>query len=134
MKWGLRWELCILVVFVICLLFVTIGLNRFGLLSGEEIGNVVYLGEDKDDNFDYGSLETEIKNAAKKYYNLYLKNKSGSTYVSVRDMRDTNTIDKLYDGEGRGCTGYAEITEYGSAFPYLKCPRYKTKGYKNNHE
>ena len=135
MKWGLRWELCIIIVFIICLLVATIGLNRFGLLSKDGSDEIRYIGVEEGDTYSYSELESRVARAGLNYYKSYYPNGlNTSTTVSVKRLIDTGYLDTLYDGEGRRCTGYAHLTIKGSSFGYIKCRRYRTEGYDFENE
>ena len=134
MKWGLRWELCIIIVFIICLLIATIGLNRFGLLS-DDSGYIRYIGEESGDTYSYSDLENQIASAGAKYYKHYYSNGiSSNTTVSVSRLISSGYLSTLYDGNGKRCTGYAAITRYGSSFGYVKCRHYRSEGYDSTYE
>jgi ArsR family metal-binding transcriptional regulator len=64
------------------------------------------------------SLETELKQAAKNYYN---KTDDTSDVVSVNLLELQNYINKTT------CTGYVVKSE--NYKPYIKCGVYETKGY-----
>ena len=52
--WGLRWELGIILVFIICLIVATIGLNNFVLFDeNPAAGSSYYISS----NFNYAVLE-----------------------------------------------------------------------------
>ena len=63
--WGLRVELVIILLFVICLVIVSIGLNRIGLLG--ENPNAPIHNVDRE-TFDYTSLENKLVESTKKYF------------------------------------------------------------------
>ncbi len=135
MKWGLRWELCIIIVFILCLLIATFGLNRFGLLSSENSKYVRYIGTEEGDTYSYSDLESKLSQAGRKYYsNYYSKGLSSDTTVSADRLIEVGFLSPLYDGQGRRCTGYAYLTKNGSSFGYVKCHRYRTEGYDFEHE
>lgn len=135
MKWGLRWELCIVIVFIICLLIATIGLNRFGLLSDDNMGYIRYTGTEEGDTFSYSELESKVSQAGRKYYNnRYPNGLSKNTSVGVNQLINAGYLTTLYDGKGRKCTGYAYLSKSGSSFGYIKCPRYRTEGYDATYE
>ena len=135
MKWGLRWELCIIIVFILCLLIATIGLNRFGLLSDDNLGYIRYVGTEEGDTFSYSELESQVSQAGSKYYKNYYKNGlSKGTNISVNRLISAGYLSTLRDGKGRKCTGYAYLSESGSTFGYIKCPRYRTEGYDATYE
>ncbi len=134
MKWGLRWELCIIIVFILCLLVATIGLNRFGLLSSDN-DYIRYIGEEEGDTFSYSELENKVSQAGSRYYkSYYSRGLSRSTTVSTNKLIDAGYLSTLYDGKGRRCTGYAYLTTSGSSFGYVKCPRYRSEGYDPTNE
>ena len=130
MKWGLRWELCIIIVFIICLLIATFGLNRFGLLSSEGNEYVRYIGVEEGDTYSYSDLESKISQAGRKYYNNHYPNGvKEDVIVSADRLISAGYLSPLYDGKRRRCTGYAHITTNGTSFGYVKCHRYRTEGY-----
>ena len=134
MKWGLRWELCIIIVFIICLLIATIGLNKFGLLSNDS-GVIRYVGPEEGDTYSYNELESQIAQAGSRYYkSRYPKGISESKKVSVETLINAGYLNTLYDGSNRRCTGYAYLSTRGSSFGYLKCHRYRTEGYDLDYE
>jgi hypothetical protein len=135
MKWGLRWELCIIIVFIICLLVATFGLNRFGLLSSDSEEYIRYVGEEEGDTFSYSELEKEVSQAGTRYYkSRYSGGLSESVNVDVNTLIGAGYLSTLYDGKGRRCTGYAHLSMTGSSFGYIKCRRYKSEGYDPQYE
>lgn len=131
--WGLRMELVIILLFVICLLIATIGLSKFGLLRGE--GQIEYYGTDERDTFAYSILEKKIENAAINYYNnKYTSGTNDTVIISTKTLKATGYLSELYDGNNRKCTGYAKILKNGVCLSYLKCSRYRTSGYENDYE
>lgn len=135
MKWGLRWELCIIIVFIICLLIATFGLNRFGLLSSEGSKYVRYIGTEEGDTYSYSDLESKLAQAGSKYYkNYYSKGLKENITVSSERLIEAGFLNPLYDGKGRRCVGYAYLTTRGSSFGYVKCHRYRTEGYDFQNE
>ena len=137
MKWGLRWEIGIVIVIILCLLIATLGLSELGLLSGgsdDDDGPVIYTGN-TDKSYAYSSLESELESAGSKYYNdKYSGKLNSNVYVSYSTLKSNGYINKLEDENGRNCTGYVEITTKGSIFGYVKCNRYKSGGYDSSHE
>lgn len=135
MKWGLRWELCIIIVFIVCLLIATIGLNKFGLLSHDDNSYIRYTGVEEGDTFSYSELESMVAQAGSKYYKSHYPNGlSSNTAVSVNKLYNAGYLSTLYDGKSRRCTGYAYLTKAGSSFGYIKCPRYRSEGYDGSYE
>ena len=134
MKWGLRWELCIVIVFIFCLLIATIGLNRFGLLSNDN-SVIRYVGPEEGDTYSYSELESQVAQAGLKYYkSRYPNGISESKRVSVNTLINAGFLSTLYDGNNRRCTGYAYLSTRGSSFGYVKCRRYRTEGYESAYE
>ena len=136
MKWGIRWEIGIVIVIILCLLIATLGLSELGLLSGEseDDGPVIYTGNDGN-SYSYSVLESELEEAGSKYYNdKYTGRSNSNIYINYSTLKNNGYIDKLEDENGRICTGYVEITTSGSIFGYVKCNRYRTGGYDSSHE
>lgn len=71
----------------------------------------------------YDRLENKIVIAAK----MYVKNVDYTDLVTADELKDLGYLDSFYDFNGDKCTGYVLINnEYN---PYIKCKRYKTRGY-----
>lgn len=129
--WGLRAELGFILLFLFCLLISTIGIHSLGLMKDKE-GAFIDLSSDIQSSYNYGSLEAKLSSAAYSYY------KDTHPYGSNSEIRVTSDtlyynhyIDKLKDGNGRECSGYARILTNGNVVSYIKCPRYTTTGYKD---
>ena len=134
MKWGLRWEFCIILVIIFCLLFATLGLSKLGLLDGDREGRVIYSGIDDNDTYPYKVLESKLENAASKYFSNNSYSKKSNSYVTVSKLKSAGYLLDFSDGEERTCTGYAIRTYNGSVFGYVKCPKYRTEGYDASYE
>jgi len=126
--WGLRFELVFIMIFLICLLVTTIGLNKFGLLGGSDNDNdlnKVY--------FSYKTLENKMTEAAKRYYqnnyDQYLYNDAViRSYTLIYDGYMSEIVDEF----GNKCSGYTIVKQGDDGLnfkSYINCPKYKTEGY-----
>jgi len=132
--WGLRAELGFVLLFLVCILFSTIGLQRMGLFGGEE-GEGINFDNYTKGNYDYTSLENKVVDAARNYY--YTKYPSGlneNIVVSVNSLKANGYMSPIYDSRNRECNGYAMILKSGTIVSYIKCSSYKTPGYNSNYE
>ena len=90
MKWGIRWEIGIVIVIILCLLIATLGLSELGLLSGEseDDGPVIYTGNDGN-SYSYSVLESELEEAGSKYYNdKYTGRSNSNIYISYSTLKN----------------------------------------------
>lgn len=128
--WGLRVELLIILMFLICLVIAVIGLNRLGLLGYNE--NAII--DNGTNNESYSDLENKLVSATKEYFSGYLNREleEDVLYVRSSSLYYTGYLKKLYDEKGNECSGYVQILKVGEGViyrPYLKCKGYKTDGY-----
>ncbi len=131
--WGLRVELLFIILFLVCILISTIGLQRLGLLKDKE-GSYVNLGGNGE-NYDYSGLEQKIVNAAIKYYDKkYPDGHNDTVIVSFDTLYHDGDITKLYDEIGKECNGYAKILKNKVTIGYVKCPKYMTSGYDEDND
>ena len=134
--WGLRVELAFILLFLICILFSTIGLHSLGLLSDKE-GAYVDLSEytSGNGNYDCKSLENRVTAAARNYYNdKYPYGSSDTIIVSTATLKSLGYLGSIPDSKGRECTGYAKILSTGTCVSYIKCSVYKTSGFSEEYE
>ena len=126
--WGLRVELAFILLFLICIIISSIGLRKFGLLTGNNDTNVT-------SNDFYNKIENQVSRAAKKYYNRYYINGNDQTvYISVESLVTNGYLDEVKDKYNNDCTGYATILINGTTQSYLSCKYYKTPGYNEEYD
>lgn len=126
-------ELVFIIIFLVCLLIATIGLSNIGIL-GNEPGTPLY-NFNKDDDFNYSSLENRVSEAALKYYkDKYYSTSSDTLVVSVNTLKNNGYLTSIKDGKNKECTGYAKILTNGTCVSYIKCSKYKTSGYDSDYE
>ena len=130
--WGLRIELVIIILFLICLLVFVIGLNRLGLLQYDED---LMIDEDLN-NFSYEVLENNLEDATKKYIReVYNESFENNVIINYSTLYNNGYIEKLKDEFNNECDGYTEVVKITNAYvyyPYIKCTTYKTDGYGEN--
>ena len=130
--WGLRWELGIILVLIICLIVATIGLNNFGLFDENPAAGSTYYSSS---NFDYAALESRLSSAAVKYYrSKYPSGTSDVLIISYSTLKNNGYISALYDERDRECDGYAKVTGTGACVSFIRCSRYRTSGYTREYE
>ncbi|NLC47895.1 MAG: hypothetical protein GX758_00860 [Tenericutes bacterium] len=134
--WGLRMELVFILMFLICLVIAVIGLNRLGFLGNSDNS---LINQSEDNSFSYSNLESKVVTSAKKYYvneyndDILLEN----TIIRVSTLYYNGYIEKLYDKNNKQCSGYVELVPNGDNIvyvPYIKCPKYKTRGYDGSND
>lgn len=134
--WGLRVELVIILLFVICLVIVSIGLNRLGLLG--ENPNAPIQNVDRE-TFDYTVLEKSMVEATKKYFSEYYEYEMNDTEMTIRlsTLKYNGYISDLLDENGKSCGGYTKIISSNSGIVYvgyIKCPKYTSQGYESKND
>ena len=130
--WGLRAELGFLLLFLVCLLIATIGLQRLGIFGS---GNTSINSFQEVSGFDYNGLESKVAEAARKYYdNFYPNGSSDTVIISVETLKNNGYLTPLYDKYNRECKGYAKVLPLGTCVSYIRCPLYKTTGYSEEYE
>ena len=67
--WGLRAELLIILLFVICLAVACIGANKFGLL-GKNDNPIIKEPTTENNTLFYEGLEDKLRVATREYYNV----------------------------------------------------------------
>lgn len=131
--WGLRAELGFVLLFLVCILFSTIGLQKMGLFGGEE--SEWSRPNNTTGNYNYTSLENTVVNAARRYYEAkYPSGLNDNVVVSVNTLKANGYMSPIYDSRNRECKGYAMILSSGTVVSYIKCPLYKTPGYNSDYE
>lgn len=133
--WGLRVELLIILMFVICLVIVSIGLNRIGLL-GENPDAPLYT--EKED-YDYSKLENTLVDASKKYFSEYYEHELNEEELIIRlsTLKYNGYISDLLDENGKSCSGYTKVIKSGDGIvyiAYINCSKYKTDGYESKND
>lgn len=122
--WGLRVELLFIVLFLVCLLIATIGLNRFGLFGNSNVNN---------DAFSYSDLEYKLNDAAKRYYqNNYEVSLDNTLIINSSTLLFNGYLSNFVDGNNNNCSGYTRVISKSGSITYtsyIKCPNYKTPGY-----
>lgn len=134
--WGLRVELVIILMFVICLAITSIGLNRIGLLGDNP--NAPIQNVDKE-TFDYTALENKVVEATKKYFSEYYEYEMTDNEMIVRlsTLKYNGYISDVLDENGKSCSGYAKIVSSSSGIiyvGYVKCSKYTTQGYESKND
>lgn len=79
-------------------------------------------------SYTYSEVENNLKNAAKKYHNLY----EDIELIEANDLLIENLIndDKLTPlGEKSPCDGYVIVETANVLKSYISCEKYETKGY-----
>ena len=131
--WGLRAELLIILLFLICLVISVIGLNRVGLI-GENSNSLMNPG----DTFNYDSVEQKMITATKKYYQEnYTGTEENIIIVRTSTLQSRGYLGKLYDGKNKECSGYVKIINSKGTpiyVAYLNCPNYYTTGYEKEND
>lgn len=128
--WGLRVELGFILLFLVCLLIATLGLNRLGIFS--KSSDEIHIDSG---TYDYVSIENKVTSAAKKYYSVNYPNGSNDTLVVKTDtLKSNGYLSSIKDGLGRECSGYSKILPSGTCVSYIKCSSYKTTGYDASYE
>lgn len=120
--WGLQAMMVFVLILMICLVIVAalIDKNFNGLVK-------------ENNSFDYGKLENELVDAAKKYVsnkNINLEYGESHT-VSLEKLQSEKLIGDIRDDYSK-CKGYVTLSNHGSLSykSYIKCgSNYKTKGY-----
>lgn len=135
--WGLRVELMFILLFLICLVMATIGLNQLGLLGNENVP--VKPSIESGSGFSYTTLENKLTEGAKKYFDDYYNHTITEDMIVVRSSTLTNGgyMTRIYDGNGKECSGYVKIINAGSGIiykSYVKCPKYSTSGYDKSND
>jgi hypothetical protein len=130
--WGLRAELGFLLLFLICLLIATIGLQKLGIFGTSNTNNRTFEAPSK---FNYSALENRVSSAALKYYeNAYPYGSSDTVIVSIDSLKNNGYLNPVYDNYGRECKGYAKVLSNGTCVSYIRCALYKTTGYSEDYE
>ena len=120
-----------ILVFIICLIVATVGLNNFGLFDDNPSDVSSY----NSSNFDYAALESRLSTAAIKYYrSKYPNGTSDVLIISYSTLKNNGYISALYDERDRECNGYAKVTGTGVCVSYVRCSRYRTSGYTREYE
>ena len=77
--WGLRVELAFILLFLICILISTILLHRMNIFGTRDEVNY----SDTSGEYNYSSLESQVVNAAKRYYADKYNNYSTDTIITL---------------------------------------------------
>ncbi len=136
--WGLRVELLFILLFLICLVMATIGLNQLGLLGNQENTGRTPASNSNND-FSYQTLETKLTEGARKYFSDYYNHTITEDMIIVRSstLYYGGYVNKLYDERDKECSGYVKIINAGSGViynPYIKCSKYETNGYDKSND
>lgn len=124
--WGLRVELFIIVFFIACLLFSTIGLSKFGLVENSNL---------YDEGGYYRNVENNLANSALNYFNNKFSGYTGDgVIIKSNTLVASGYLNKMYDKNDRECTGYVKVFNSSVASAYIKCSKYKTTGYDSDYE
>ena len=128
--WGLRVELAFILLFIVCLIIATIGIHKLGLMEDKD-GAYIDLGG-KGDIYNYSLLENKVATAGIAYKDAYYPyGVSEEVKVTVDTLVYNGYMSRIYDGNGRTCSGYARLLTNGNVVSYIKCPSYVTPGYKD---
>ena len=129
--WGIRWELGIILLFIVCLIVATIGINKLGLFDE----HTTYVTDTPSSGYDYNALESRLSAAAVKYYkNKYPNGTTDTLIISYSTLKNNGYISALYDERDRECNGYSKVTGSGACVSYVRCSRYRTSGYTREYE
>ena len=127
--WGLRMELFFILIFIVCLMIATIGLNKFGILGEKGAFDV------NKKTYSYSEMEQLLSSGALKYYKDRYAFESHEEMILSDDVLSSNGyVPVLYDENGRYCSGYAKVLNGQTSVAYVKCPLYKTSGYDKKYE
>lgn len=151
--WGIVEAILFLLVFIVCLLFSFWGLRRLGLVDENwqfYSSNLFNPNPDKNGDkqeepkepekvFSYEDLENDMVGATKLYINDFYNNELGLDTLNIRvsQLIDNGYIAELVDKNKKNCSGYTAVyVENGEIIykPYLKCPKYETKGYEERKD
>ncbi len=125
MKWGLRVELLFILIFIVCLIISTIGLNQLGILGNKN--------EFSNNGYSYYELEQIVSSGALKFYEERYS-AGEDIIIKVSTLISNGYIPNLYDENGMACNGYAKIINSKASIAYIKCPYYQTSGYDSKNE
>ena len=134
--WGLRVELAFILLFVICIIISTIGLNRMGLF-GDNDDSYIDMSEYTKGNgtFDYDALEQKVIDASVRYYDdVYPNGSEDTVIVSISTLKNNGYLSPIYDARNKECNGYSKILSNRNTIAYIKCSVYKTTGYSEDYE
>lgn len=136
--WGLRVELVIILLFLICLAMACIGLNKFGLL-GKNDDPIIKEPTTENIKLYYEGLEDKLRVATREYYNVkYNDNNEDIVIINLSTLYNSGYISKLYDKNNKECNGYSKVINSGESstiIPYIRCGNsYTTTGYERSNE
>lgn len=135
--WGLRTELLFILMFIVCLVVATIGLNRIGFIGGTFSAIDMFNGKDTKES--YIMIENDLVKVAANYATEYYGGKYPEDEFTIRltTLINTGYTSKLTDPKNRECSGYVDVKKVNSSLiytPYIKCATYRTEGYKSNKD
>ncbi|MEG2457478.1 MAG: hypothetical protein RSB41_01125 [Bacilli bacterium] len=149
-------QMVFLMIFVFCILLTTAGLYKLDLLDVNKVNkflnpnyysntntvNPDYMEDSeiaetpvKTNKKNYDVLENELVLKSEEYVKNIYKNNLGldTLIITVSNLKSNNYMSDLIDYKGSSCSGYTEVYKDESGnikySPYIKCKRYKTKGY-----
>ena len=136
--WGLRVELVIILLFLICLAMACIGLNKFGLL-GDNNDPIIKEPTTENIKLYYERLEDKLRVATREYYNAkYNDNNEDIVIINLTTLYNSGYISKLYDKNNKECNGYSKVINSGDSstiISYIRCENnYVTAGYERSNE
>ncbi len=136
--WGLRVELVIILLFLICLAMACIGLNKFGLL-GDNNDPIIKEPTTENIKLYYEGLEDKLRVATREYYNAkYNDNNEDIVIINLTTLYNSGYISKLYDKNNKECNGYSKVINGGDSstiISYIRCEsNYVTAGYERSNE
>lgn len=136
--WGLRVELVIILLFLICLAMACIGLNKFGLL-GDNDDPIIKEPTTENVKLYYEGLEDKLRVATREYYNVkYNDNNEDIVIINLTTLYNSGYISKLYDKNNKECNGYSKVINSGDSstiISYIRCgSNYTTAGYERSNE
>lgn len=136
--WGLRVELVIILLFLICLAMACIGLNKFGLL-GDNNDPIIKEPTTENIKLYYEGLEDKLRVATREYYNAkYNDNNEDIVIINLTTLYNSGYISKLYDKNNKECNGYSKVINSGDSstiISYIRCEsNYVTAGYERSNE
>lgn len=135
--WGLRAELMIILLFVICLAIAGIGFNKFGLL-GENDDPLIKEPNTENNKLYYEGLEDKLRVGTREYYNIkYSNNTEDVIIIKLSTLYNGGYVSKLYDKNNKECNGYSKVIvndDTSTIIPYISCSNYTTSGYERSNE
>lgn len=138
--WGLWTFLIFIAIFIIGLLFSAWGFKQLGLLDEDyHFVKIEEINKVKEETVaTYSNLEAKMVESSKNYIkDFYGNGFDGTLVVTAKNLKESGYLDSLQDRKGRNCSGYVSASKENEEIvytSYLKCKRYKTKGYEKRKD